>query len=189
MSDPARVTRPLTVDAFIASMEDRPNGERWYLDDGRPAMNPMPTLRHDRIQTSIVLALRSHRAMQRPSWRPAGSSQVPVPGLNRTVAPDVLVAPEPDRDDVSIRPDPIVVFEVLSKSDRDARRGRKLSDYESIASIMHCVVIRQDRREVTVYRRGSAGRFVVDPPGDGIDLSAIGVTPTVETIYAETVLA
>ncbi|MET0257721.1 MAG: Uma2 family endonuclease [Methylobacterium sp.] len=105
------------------------------------------------------------------------------------MAPDVLVAPEPDRDDVSIRPDPIVVFEVLSKSDRDARRGRKLSDYESIASIMHCVVIRQDRREVTVYRRGSAGRFVVDPPGDGIDLSAIGVTPTVETIYAETVLA
>ena len=67
MSDPARVTRPLTVDAFIAFMEDRPNGERLYLDDGRPAMNSMPTLRHDRIQTNIVLALRSHRAMQRPN--------------------------------------------------------------------------------------------------------------------------
>lgn len=112
-----------------------------------------------------------------------------MPGLNRTVAPDVLVAPEPDRNDVSITPDPIVMFEILSKSDRAARSRRKLSDYASIASIMHDVVVRQDRRAVTDYRRDSAGRFVDKPPGDVIDLSAIGVTLTVETIHAETVLA
>lgn len=47
MCDLALVTRPMTVDDCIAFMEDRPNGERWFLDDGIPVMNPMPTLRHD----------------------------------------------------------------------------------------------------------------------------------------------
>lgn len=189
MTSPARAGRPLTLDGFLAFLEHRPNGERWWLDDGVPVMNPMPTRRHDWIQLNILSVLLSHWRSRRPGWRPAGPTQVPVPGHNRTVAPDALVAPEPDRDDVSITPDPIVVFEVLSKSDTAARRARKLADYEAIASIRHCVTVRQDRREVTVYHRGDDGRFAVDVSGDAVALDAIGVTLTLAEIYAETPLA
>ncbi|GJE62235.1 Uma2 family endonuclease [Methylobacterium trifolii] len=189
MTDPAVIERSMTLDGFLAFLEERPTGERWELDDGTPVMNPLPTRRHDWIQTNILLALRIHRRSHQSPWRPAGPSQVPVPGRNRTVAPDVLVAPEAERDDVSITPDPIVVFEVLSRSDTRARRARKQDDYEAITSIRHYVVVRQDRREVVAYRRAADGRFAIDPAGDTIELTAIGATLTIAEIYAETLLA
>ena len=192
MSEPAVLARPLTIDEFVVFMEGRPSGERWFLDDGIPVMNPLPTRRHDWIQINILLALRAHRRIHAPPWRPAGPSQVPVPGRNRTVAPDVLVAPEPPRDDVSITPDPVVVFEILSKSDRPKRQARKLEDYEAITTVEVYVVVRQDRRAVTAFRRGPDGRFVaevVEPMQGTLDLPAIGVVLTLAEIYDETPLA
>lgn len=189
MSDPAVAAHLLTIDDFIVFMDDRPKGERWYLDDGIPVMNPLPTRRHDWIQTNIVLALRSHWARHRPAWQPAGPSQVPVPGFRRTVAPDVLVSPVLDRDDVYLTPDPIVVFEILSKSDTRARRVRKLADYGAIASIRHYVVVRQDRRHVTAYHRDPEGLLVGDVADQSVALAAIGVTLTLAEIYAATSLA
>lgn len=179
----------LTLDTFLAFLEDRPNGERWWLDDGKPVMNPMPTRRRDWIQINILSTLQAHWWRLQPEWRPAGPSQIPVPGHNRTVAPDALVAPEPERDDISITLNPIVVFEILSKSDRAAHRIRKLDDYGAITTIEHYVVVRQDRREVTVYQRASDGKLAVVPTTDAVDLSAIDIVLTLDEIYRGTPLA
>ena len=189
MTHSALIERPMTIDDFLAFLEDRPNGERWELVDGKPVMNPQPTRRHDWIQTNILVALRAHRKFHRPVWRPSGPSQVPVPDRNRTVAPDVLVAPEGGRDDTSITDNPIVVFEILSQSYRRTRRDRKLADYEAIATIQHYIVVRQDRREVTAYRRAEGGAFVIDPPGETVELTAIGVSLSLADIFDETPLA
>ena len=47
MTEAAVSERAMSLDDFVAFLEDRPNGERWWLDDGRPVMNPLPTRRHD----------------------------------------------------------------------------------------------------------------------------------------------
>lgn len=31
---------PMSLDGFLAFLEDRPKGERWELDDGVPLMSP-----------------------------------------------------------------------------------------------------------------------------------------------------
>lgn len=181
--------RSMTVAGFLAFLADRPNGERWELDDGTPVMNAQPTRRHDWIQTNILLALRTFRRRNRTDWRPSGPSQVPLPGLDRTVAPDVLVSPDGERDDVSITPHPIVVFEIRSRSDTPARQARKLRDYEAVASIRHYVVVRQDRRGVSAYRRSPDGVFVPDAVESAVVLTELGLTLTLAEIYDETPLA
>ena len=188
MTHSALAGRSMTVASFLKFLAERPNGERWELDDGTPVMNAQPTRRHDWIQTNILLALRTFRRRNRTDWRPSGPSQVPLPNLDRTVAPDVLVTPEGGRDDVSITPHPIVVFEILSRSDAPGRQARKLRDYEAVASIRHYVLVRQDRRAVTAYRRGPDGGFVADAVGSAVNLDAIGVVLTRAEIYDETLL-
>lgn len=181
--------RSMTVEAFLAFLDERPKGERWILRDGRPVMNPQPTRRHDWIQTNILIALRAFRKLHRAPWRPSGPSQVPIPGRSGTLAPDVLVAPEGARDDVSITQDPIVVFEILSRSDTFARQRAKLTAYQSVPTIRHYVVVKQDRREVTAYRRVEDGTFVEDARGEVIELSAVGVSLTLADIFDDTPLA
>ncbi|MGU3541134.1 Uma2 family endonuclease [Methylobacterium sp. A54F] len=190
MPSPAAAPPPMTLDIFLAFLTERPNGERWELDAGRPVMNAQPTRRHDWIQTNILLALRARWRVLRPAWRPSGPSQVPVPGADRTVAPDVLVAPEA-RDDSSVTADPIAVFEILSKSDTPRRQAAKRNAYEAVPSIRHYVLVRQDRREVRAFGRNADGRLVPEPvdPDQGVRLTALAVTLTLAEIYDETPLA
>lgn len=180
---------PMSLDGFLAFLEDRPKGERWELDDGVPLMNPQPTRRHDWIQTNILEALRQHWRLHASPWRPSGPSQVPVPGAARTVAPDILVAPDDGRDDLCITPAPLVVFEVLSPSDRPRRQASKLAAYAAVSSIESVVLVRQDRRSVVVHRRNPAGGLSAIVCTDEVDLPEIGVTLTLDMIYAYTPLA
>ncbi len=180
---------PMSLDGFLAFLEERPKGERWELDDGVPLMSPQPTRRHDWIQVNILEALRQHRRRHGSPWRPSGPSQVPVPGAFRTVAPDVLVALDDGRDDLCITPAPLVVFEVLSPSDRPRRRASKLAAYTAVSSIRSLVLVRQDRQSVMVYRRDTNGGLSAVACTEAVDLPEIGVTLTFQTIYEDTPLA
>ena len=180
---------PMSLDGFLAFLEERPRWERWELDDGVPHMNPQPTRRHDWIQVNILEALRQHRRHHASPWRPSGPSQVPVPGAARTVAPDVLVAIDDGRDDLCITPAPLVVFEVLSPSDRPRRRASKLAAYAAVPSIESVVLVRQDRQAVTVHRRNSEGGLSALVCPEVVDLPEIGVMLTFATIYEDTPLA
>lgn len=174
---------PMSLDGFLAFLEDRPRWERWELDDGVPLMNPQPTRRHDWIQTNILEALRQHRRRYASPWRPSGPSQVPVPGAPHTVAPDILVAIDDGRHDLCITPTPLVVFEVLSPSDRPRRRASKLAAYAAVPSIQSVVLVRQDRQAVTVHRRNPEGGLSAFVCTEAVDLPEIGVTLTFATIY------
>ncbi|KMO31611.1 Uma2 family endonuclease [Methylobacterium aquaticum] len=158
---------PMSLDGFLAFLGERPKGERWELDDGVPLMTPQPTRRHDWIQVTILEALRQHRRRHASPWRPPGPSQVPVPvpGAARTVAPDILV-----------------VFEVLSPSDRPRRRASKLAASAAVPSIVSVVPVRQDRPSVTGHRRNPEGGLSALLCTEVVDLPEIGVTLTLETI-------
>ncbi|TNC08604.1 Uma2 family endonuclease [Methylobacterium terricola] len=180
---------PMSLDGFLAFLEERPKGERWELDDGVPLKNPQPTRRHDWIQVNILEALRQHRRRHGSPWRPSGPSQVPVPDAARTVAPDVIVAIDDGRHDLCITPAPLVVFEVLSPSERPKRRASKLAAYAAVSSIGSVVLVRQDRQSVTVYRRNPDGGLAPIVCTAFVELPEIGVTLAFETIYDDMPLA
>ncbi len=102
-----------------------------------------------------------------------------MPGAARTVAPGVIVAIDDGRDDLCITPAPLVVFEVLSPSDRPRRRASKLAADTAVASIQSVVPVRQDRRSVTAYRRNPEGGVPAVTCTAAVDLPEIGVIPTV----------
>lgn len=149
-------------------------------------MTPQPTRRDDWIQVTILEALRQHRRRHASPWRPPGPSQVPVPvpvpGAARTVAPDILVAIDDGRHDLGITPAPLVVFEVLSPSDRLRRRASKLAASAAVPSIVSVVPVRQDRPSVTGHRRNPEGGLSALLCTEVVDLPEIGVTLTLETI-------
>ncbi len=172
---------PMSLDGFLAFLEDRPKGERWELDDGVPLMNPQPTRRHDWIQTNILEALRQHRRLHASPWRPSGPSQVPVPGAARTVAPDILVAVDDGRDDLCITPAPRRVRGSVTQRPATAPgiEARGLCRRPSIESV---VLVRQDRPSDGASPKSGGGlsAFVCT---DAVDLPEIGVTLAFETIY------
>ncbi len=138
---------PMSLDGFLAFLEDRPKGERWELDDGVPLMNPQPTRRHDWIQTNILEALRQHWRLHASPWRPSGPSQVPVPGAARTVAPDILVAPMTAATTSASRPRPWSCSRFCHPAIGHGAgvEARGLRCRPSIESV---VLVRQDRRSV-----------------------------------------
>ncbi|BAQ46447.1 MULTISPECIES: Uma2 family endonuclease [Methylobacterium] len=174
---------PMSLDGFLAFLAERPAGERWDLADGVPLMNAQPTRRHDWIQTNILESLRQHRRRHGSPWRPSGPSQVPVPGGARTVAPDILAAPDDGRHDLCVTPAPLVVFEVLSPSDTPRRQTSTLAASAAVTSIRCVVLVRQDRRAVTVHRRSPAGGLSPAACTESVDLPEIGVTLTLAAIY------
>ncbi|AWN45985.1 hypothetical protein DK419_06385 [Methylobacterium terrae] len=174
---------PMSLDGFLAFLEGRPRWERWELDDGVPLTGPQPTRRHDWIQVNILEALRQHRRRHTSPWRPSGPSQVPVPGAARTVAPDILVAIDDGHHDLCITPAPLVVFEVLSPSDRPRRQASKLAAYAAVPSIQSVVLVRQDRQSVTVHRRNAEGGLSAFVCTETVGLPEIGITLAFGTIY------
>lgn len=75
-------------------------------------------------------------------------------------------------------PNPVVIVEVLSPSTRSVDTGAKLTDYLSLPSVRHYLIVRADRRAVTHHRRAEAGietqliaqgAITLDPPGICID--------------------
>jgi Uma2 family endonuclease len=71
--------------------------------------------------------------------------------------------------------DPVVIFEVLSPSTAGLDRGHKWIRYQQIQSLMHYVLIAQDRPRIEIFTRdGESWRYIVHATlDDYIDLSHI----------------
>ena len=90
--------------------------------------------------------------------------------------PDAMVAcgPRPAPDALAID-DPKIIVEVLSPSTAALDHGRKLSDYFSLQSVEHYLILDPDRRVAIHHKRGQGdaietrvvaeGALRFDPPG------------------------
>jgi Uma2 family endonuclease len=145
-----RKVAPLSVAAFRAWLQSRPDEERWELIDGVPMMMAPPTRDHQRIASNLERLLND--ALER--YRPALSAYQRV-GLdlgavaeNYDPEPDVAVI-DANRDGDPCYTDRFyLAAEVVSEADRRT---------------LDCVlVLRQDRYEVGVsLRSDDACREVV----------------------------
>ena len=109
--------KPMTAAEFLA-WEERQE-LKWEFDGFQPVAMTGGTFAHTRIQGNLITAL-NNRLRGRPC-RPCGPDmKVETGGKYRY--PDALVTCSPMPPDATVAADPVVIFEVLSKStSRDDR--------------------------------------------------------------------
>ena len=171
----------MTVEEFVVWSERQPSG-KYELEDGYVVVVRMQseTAWHTRAKGAVVIAL--HDAV-----RIAGiPAEAFIKGITvktsqyQCYEPDALVNFGPKAsDDEFIAPYPIIVVEVLSPSTAAKDMGTKVTDYFSVPSIQHYLIVDLDRRVVIHHRRHSAadlltsfhstGAIRLDPPGITVD--------------------
>jgi Uma2 family endonuclease len=191
MAIKAEKKQGLTIEAFRAFYQGRPDEERWELIDGVPVMMAPPTFVHQRIASNLERLLND--ALER---RHPGRAAYQRGGLNlkRAIAnydpePDVVVV------DVVLAPDQHYVdrfylaAEVVSDSDRKALAGKR----EIYKLHQHCscvLTVRQDRCHVRIDARTETGWQVklLAKPADVFALPDFGLRCAVGDLYKGTPL-
>jgi Uma2 family endonuclease len=181
---PEPMPRNWTLEAFLAWEAAQP--DRYEFVDRRPCLMTGGTQAHTAICVNIIGLLREK--LRGTPCRPGGSDlRVPIPGTGQSRYPDALVDCgrfEPSAHDAS---EPVIVFEVLSKSNDLRDQYGRLRDYDAVATIRHYVVVAQSEPVIVIYDRDGAGRLapgaMVTDPAAELLLSAIGLSLPLAGIY------
>ncbi len=183
MPVPARAR--MTVEAFLAWMDEQPEGARYELVAGEPVAMAPERVAHARLKAAAWLELRD-------GIRSRGLPCEALPD-GMTVKIDEHTAYEPDAvvhcggerlpDEAQIVPAPVIVVEVLSPSTRARDAGAKLDDYFRLPSVHHYLLVKTERRTVIHHRRRddggidtrivTAGALHLDPPGLALELDRL----------------
>jgi Uma2 family endonuclease len=112
---------------------------------------------HNRIALNIAAALLP--AARAAACRVVGSDQKLQAGSDLYYYPDVQVLCDATDDDPLVKHRPCVVVEVTSDRTEAIDRREKLLVYRGISSLRLYLIVAQDRREVTVHFRETAGTW------------------------------
>lgn len=158
---------------------------KWEFDGFQPVAMTGGTFAHTRIQGNLITAL-NNRLRGRPC-RPCGPDmKVETGGKYRY--PDALVTCSPMPPDATVAADPVVIFEVLSKSTSRDDRTVKLMEYQSLPSVRRYVMLEQDQAPATVITRTgtSTGWSLQSLRADAVlAMPEIGVELPVAELYAD----
>lgn len=170
--------------AEYVAMEVRA-GERLEFVDGWVYAMVGGTPTHARLASRVLAALA---AALRPPCEPYGSDlKIHIAAAHRSTYADVVVVcgePQTARGDKNAIVNPVVLVEVLSPSTEGEDRGAKWSDYQTLASLQHYVLVSQDVRRVEVYSRQAEGWRYVDRRQRGlVTLEAVCASLSLDAIY------
>ena len=167
----------MTVEEFLAFMDQRPDGERWELIEGVAIMNASPTDWHQTICLNIGGELRTIKAATNATWSPILDIGTRIPAAPHSLPrPDIIVKAgamtgKPFSDDA------LVLFEILSKSNSKADRAWRKRVYTSIPNCQHYVTVSTKTAEI--IRHDRAGGWT------GTTLSGLDATLVLPTITAQ----
>jgi len=141
-------SQPWTVERFLA-WEERQEFRYEFDGIGAVAMTG-GTAGHDAVQVNIVTELNL-RLRGKP-WRVHGSNlKIQVMGSIRY--PDAFVTCTPQRRDSTVAAEPVVIFEVLSRSTEHTDRMAKNREYAATASVRRYVMLEQNAVEAMMFER------------------------------------
>ncbi len=178
--------KPMSLEEFVAWEERQ---ELRYEYDGLEirAMTG-GTLAHAVIQSGLLRALGIR--LRGGPCRVVGS-ELKVRTETSVRYPDALITCTRADSRSTFAPEPVVIFEILSKSTARLDLGAKNAEYQSIASLRVYVVLDQSAISAQVFRRDEAGEWtyaVVGAEG-ALDLAEVGVTVPMAEIYEDVELA
>jgi Uma2 family endonuclease len=179
---------PLSVKAFRAWAETRPDEEHWELVGGVPMMMAPPTRDHQRIASNLERLLQDALQRQRPQRAAYQRIGVNVGIANYDPEPDVTVVDFAMASDARYADRFYLAAEVVSESDRPTVEAKR----EIYRAHPHCnciLVVRQDRMEATVDLRahGEWTRQTLSGPADMLVLSEFGLRCQLAELYRGTV--
>jgi Uma2 family endonuclease len=142
---------------------------------------------HNAIATNITVAVGSR--LRGRKCRPFNSDtkiRVRLPTQWRFYYPDCSVICRPNPQDDSFQDDPVVIFEVASRSTRRTDTGEKKDAYLTIPSLSVYAIVEQELAQVVVYRRTESGFVaeVYEGMNSIIPMAEIDVELPLEEIYA-----
>ena len=140
--------KSMTVEQFL-DWEQRQES-RYEFDGFQPVAMTGGTLQHDRISINLTAALLA-RLRGTPCQPHGGNLKIEVMGSIRY--PDAYVTCGPIKRDSMIAPNPVVVFEVLSRGTARTDRIVKNREYASTASIQRYVMLEQAEIAGTMFER------------------------------------
>jgi Uma2 family endonuclease len=173
----------MTVDEFLAWEERQ---ELRHEFDGVAAKAVTGgTLAHSSIQLGLARALGNH--LDGKPCRPHGSD-IKVRTRTGVRYPDAFVVCSQGDPSSTVVDDPVVVFEILSRSTGNRDLGVKKLEYQSMPSVQRYVVLHQTHRAAEVFYRAENeddGWLLEFVSGDGamLNMPEIGVCISLAEIY------
>ena len=180
--------KEMTGEEFLVWCLDQE--EKYEFVDGFPVLLHQPinglsgaTERHDMVVVNLIARL--HAKLRGGPCRPTTSDQAVRTSIKKFRRPDVTIECGPrDPDALEVR-QPVVVFEVMSPSNRPSEVVSKIEEYKRNPAIMHIVLIEPAVITITVLSRGVDGLWtdrtltdlsdvlVLDPPKVELALTEI----------------
>ena len=174
----------MTVAAFLAFGDTRPDGEKWELLEGSLLLNATPVKNHQMAVANILFALRVAQRAGRLDWDA-------LPGIgvrlsdDSAIEPDVMIRPR-DSFNGNICDDIVVAFEVLSPSTRHLDLTWKRQNYPLLAKLSHYVAVSAEAVDVRVFARAAQWREVrLSRLEDAVRFETLGVALTLADIYED----
>lgn len=164
--------------------------ERHIFWDGEIFAMAGATIRHSVLETNLIVLLGT--ALRGRPCRPCvGNQRLRAPNSDRAVYADGIVVcgpPRPHPGDDNAVSNPVVIFEVLSKSTEAFDRGDKFEYYRTFPSVRTVVLISQKRHRVECYQRDERGRWSLSDLGeaDELELPDVEARLSIRALYEGT---
>jgi Uma2 family endonuclease len=168
-----------TIPQFLDWEERQPL--RYEFDGAQPVAMTGETVAHNVIKTNLLTALVPRLRGKR--CRAYGDG-LKIEAAGSVRYPDAFVTCSPIDPRATIGKDPVVIFEVLSRSTTGVDRIVKNREYQSIPSVMRYVMLEQDRVAATIFeRRGDdwVGHVLTD--GAVLAMPEIGIAIPLPELY------
>ncbi len=146
------LSKPMTLADFL-EWEERQE-LRYEFDGFQPQAMTGGTFEHDAIQINLVSALKN-RLAGKPCRAHGSNLKVEVMGQIRY--PDAYVTCGPAPRGRTVAANPVVIFEILSKSTAATDRGVKNRAYAATGSVRRYVMLEQVEVGGTMFERGADG--------------------------------
>jgi len=175
---------PLSVEAYLEG-EERAEVRHEYLAGEVYAMTGA-SAPHNIISGNLFAALHAH--LRGDPCRVFMNDMKVRLALMREdyfYYPDVMVASLPADNARYWREQPKLIVEVLSESTERIDSREKLFAYRNIEALEEYVLLAQDRREATVYRRADGWGACRLGGDDLLELASVGLTVPLAQLYED----
>lgn len=174
--------KTMTTDEFVAWEERQ---ELRFEFDGYAAQAMTGgTLAHSTIQANLLLALGN--ALKGRPCRVHGS-ELKVRTDVSVRYPDALITCSRGEPSSTFAPDPVVIFEILSKSTARQDLGAKNAEYQTLPSLKRYVVLHQSLAAAEVFDRDPDGEWVYTFVNgqESLEMPEVGVSIPLSEIYQD----
>ena len=172
-----------TLPEFLA-WEERQEA-KYELVNGQPRLMTGVTQGHTRICANVVATLLGK--LRGSPCRPGGSDLRVVTGNGNSRYPDVVVDCGPFQREAREASDPVLILEVLSRSNAWTDLHDKLRDYDATPAVRQYIVVAQDEPKLVVWDRDPSNHLALGSSIEGLGgtlaLACIKTTLRMKEIY------